>query len=166
MFSTIINLFNNLIIFIIFIFSIVQLFIIWVYNFLKSTKLPGGSNSSDNNITINRVWTSNSGGSKKIEVTDNTVNVSFCDQRTDYKDVFFTAEIIEKNDSRIYLKINNITDPNSKSSWNINQYTVIEYSSLTKDSVIMKLAIGSYANIETIKNTNPLYWSTATYTKK
>lgn len=30
----------------------------------------------------------------------------------------------------------------------------------------MKLAIGSYANIETIKNTNPLYWSTATYTKK
>lgn len=103
---------------------------------------------------------------KKIEVTDNTVNVSFCDQRTDYKDVLFTAEIIEKNDSKIYLKINNITDPNSKSSWNINQYTVIEYSSLTKDSVIMKLAIGSYANIETIKNTNPLYWSTATYTKK
>lgn len=132
----------------------------------SSGGLPGDSNSSDNNITINRVWTSNSGGSKKIEVTDNTVNVSFCDQRTDYKDVLFTAEIIEKNDSKIYLKINNITDPNSKSSWNINQYTVIEYSSLTKDSVIMKLAIGSYANIETIKNTNPLYWSTATYTKK
>ena len=30
----------------------------------------------------------------------------------------------------------------------------------------MKLAIGSYADIETIKNTNSLYWSTATYTKK
>lgn len=31
----------------------------------SSGGLPGDSNSSDNNITINRVWTSNSGGSKK-----------------------------------------------------------------------------------------------------